>query len=531
MLSSFKTKCKNVKTQLLQLVHFYFLSGRTLFYDSYGVVSDVMQNHLSEILYKITKNSSTTLHDYEEDKLDLQDQVSAVNKNKHVVFSQYKDYIDQIAEESDKIASKTPTFASALLKINTNRWKHVAIKITAGKKLDERVGYAKITIKNKAENSHVIFYIGHGSLKTPAVIISKSLQIDAKSLTDNGWLLTNKFDRFMLFNLSMANSNVYVPQAPNDAYSYLIERVFLGEKNHFVSTESLLKSWKIWESALKPAADEISHKYSVESSREFMVRAENFVQLHFDRSLEVPDDVKKARVLSGNRVMIAENLAFEILRDSKRKTDLGKKFHIAFAGGRSPLGLFAYIASQMGKSFDWKLVHVWQTDERCSDDPKLSNYNMMHKYLLSKVALPRSNVHAIPCQLSELTEFERQISNLQGFDFIVLGMGDDGHVASLFANHKSSFEDDRYVVKATNVPNQHAPTRATITHKTIRLSDVVTILVMGDSHKAQVYHDIMENDACDDVEKYSVCKVIRNKKVTWFVDEHIADYSFMRDEL
>ena len=54
---------------------------------------------------------------------------------------------------------------------------------------------------------------------------------------------------------------------------------------------------------------------------------------------------------------------------------------------------------------------------------------------------------------------------------------------------------------------------------------------MGDSHKAQVYHDIMENDACDDVEKYSVCKVIRNKKVTWFVDEHIADYSFMRDEL
>ena len=90
MLSSFKTKCKNVKTQLLQLVHFYFLSGRTLFYDSYGVVSDVMQNHLSEILYKITKNSSTTLHDYEEDKLDLQDQVSAVNKNKHVVFSQYK---------------------------------------------------------------------------------------------------------------------------------------------------------------------------------------------------------------------------------------------------------------------------------------------------------------------------------------------------------------------------------------------------------------------------------------------------------
>ena len=236
-------------------------------------------------------------------------------------------------------------------------------------------------------DSHVIFYIGHGSLKTPAVIISKSLQIDAKSLTDNGWLLTNKFDRFMLFNLSMANSNVYVPQAPNDAYSYLIERVFLGEKNHFVSTESLLKSWKIWESALKPAADEISHKYSVESSREFMVRAENFVQLHFDRSLEVPDDVKKARVLSGNRVMIAENLAFEILRDSKRKTDLGKKFHIAFAGGRSPLGLFAYIASQMGKSFDWKLVHVWQTDERCSDDPKLSNYNMMHKYLLSKVSL------------------------------------------------------------------------------------------------------------------------------------------------
>ena len=240
---------------------------------------------------------------------------------------------------------------------------------------------------NYFTGSHVIFYIGHGSLKTPAVIISKSLKINADSLTDNGWLLTNKFDSFKLFNLSLSNSNVYVPQASKDAYSYLIEKVFFGDRKYFVSTESLLKSWKIWENALKPADDEMLHKYSVQSSREFIARAKSFVQLHFDRSTEVPDDVKKARVLSGNRVMIAENLAFEILRQSKRKTDLGKKFHIAFAGGRSPLGLFAYISSQMGKSFDWKLVHVWQTDERCSDDPKLSNFNMMHKYLLSQVSL------------------------------------------------------------------------------------------------------------------------------------------------
>ena len=110
-------------------------------------------------------------------------------------------------------------------------------------------------------------------------------------------------------------------------------------------------------------------------------------------------------------------------------------------------------------------------------------------------------------------------------------MGDDGHVASLFANHKASFEQDRYAVKAVNVPNRQAPNRATITHKAIRLSDVIAILVMGDSHKGLVYHDIMEKEGCNDVEKYSVCSVISNKKVTWFVDEHIADYSFMRDEL
>ena len=77
--------------------------GRTSFYDSYGVVSDVIQNHLSEILYKITKDSSSDLQGYEEDKLKLQDQVSAVNKNKNVVFGQYKGTMFFIKFESNNI--------------------------------------------------------------------------------------------------------------------------------------------------------------------------------------------------------------------------------------------------------------------------------------------------------------------------------------------------------------------------------------------------------------------------------------------
>ena len=80
-----------------------FFLGRTSFYDSYGVVSDVIQNHLSEILYKITKDSSSDLQGYEEDKLKLQDQVSAVNKNKNVVFGQYKGTMFFIKFESNNI--------------------------------------------------------------------------------------------------------------------------------------------------------------------------------------------------------------------------------------------------------------------------------------------------------------------------------------------------------------------------------------------------------------------------------------------
>jgi 6-phosphogluconolactonase len=118
--------------------------------------------------------------------------------------------------------------------------------------------------------------------------------------------------------------------------------------------------------------------------------------------------------------------------------------HLALAGGTTPKRFYEFVAGQPNGVIDWKEVHLWWGDERCvpPSDPQ-SNFRMVRESLLDHIDVPAENVHRIHGENDPETEARRygnEISVLiplskQGlpvFDLILLGLGEDGHTASIF---------------------------------------------------------------------------------------------------
>ena len=111
-------------------------------------------------------------------------------------------------------------------------------------------------------------------------------------------------------------------------------------------------------------------------------------------------------------------------------------FHIVLAGGGTPRRLYRALA---GEDHDWPRWHVWFGDERClpADDPE-RNSRMARDAWLGQVAIPAGNVHVIPAEQgaeAAALAYARSLSGVGPFDLVLLGMGQDGHTASLFPGH------------------------------------------------------------------------------------------------
>ena len=127
-----------------------------------------------------------------------------------------------------------------------------------------------------------------------------------------------------------------------------------------------------------------------------------------------------ARVLAASRDAIAQHGAFDIV----------------LAGGRTPRKLYRALRHA---DADWTRWHVWFGDERCAapDDPE-RNSKMARDEWLDQVAFPVANLHAIPAEAGAreaATLYARALRGVDTFDLVLLGLGEDGHTASLFPGH------------------------------------------------------------------------------------------------
>lgn len=193
---------------------------------------------------------------------------------------------------------------------------------------------------------------------------------------------------------------------------------------------------------------------------------------------------------------MAEFIALRFIQKTVNEEINNRQTCIALSGGNTPKTLFRMLSSQSYKDkVNWPHIHLFWVDERCvAPHDQQSNYKMVYDNLLRRISIPDTNVHRIKgeeepetaCQnyATEIREVVPHADNLPRFDWILLGIGDDGHTASLFPNAKTLKE-----VKKVCVVAEHPVTsqkRVSLTLPVLNNSKIVTFMVSGNSKREVV---------------------------------------------
>ncbi|MFA6054543.1 MAG: 6-phosphogluconolactonase [Thermodesulfovibrionales bacterium] len=226
---------------------------------------------------------------------------------------------------------------------------------------------------------------------------------------------------------------------------------------------------------------------------------------------------------------ISHKAAEIFLHLSKQYISSAGRFVVALSGGTTPKRFYTLLGSDpLRHLIDWSRVHFFWVDERCvPKEDKESNYKLAFDALLSKVPVRTSNIHRIKGEDGPdeaASEYERDMpaffgtSGLPVFDMIVLGMGKDGHTASLFPGSKSLEEKTRLVVPV--YMKKPKSNRVTLTLPVLNNADQIIFLAAGKS-KAHIVRSVL---AGDKERKQYPAGLINpaNDKIWWLIDREAA---------
>jgi 6-phosphogluconolactonase len=202
----------------------------------------------------------------------------------------------------------------------------------------------------------------------------------------------------------------------------------------------------------------------------------------------VPDNATLARVA-----------AQEFHRLAEAGIQQSGRFSVALSGGNTPRAVYSLLADEH-KGLSWDRIHVFFGDERqVPPDHPDSNFRMASESLLSKVPIPRENVHRIRAELepeAAAKDYDEQLAKYfhlgdhgwPRFDLIFLGLGDDGHTASLFPGTNALSDVSSRV--AANWVEKLKTFRITLTFPVLNHAAQVIFLVSGES-KAQILSAVL----------------------------------------
>jgi 6-phosphogluconolactonase len=206
-------------------------------------------------------------------------------------------------------------------------------------------------------------------------------------------------------------------------------------------------------------------------------------------------------IAAGNRTFESgETLALDVaewLCDLAQASD--RAFAVCLSGGSTPRRLYECLAApEIASRFPWNRTHWFWGDERfVPHDHPDSNYRMTREALLSRVSIPEANIHAVPTEGLSPEEaaiaYEATLKRFYGadslapgrplFDVTLLGIGDDGHTASLFPSQPALQETRRWAVA---VIGAKAEARITLTYPVLDSSREVAFLVTGKEKRGVV---------------------------------------------
>ncbi len=215
-------------------------------------------------------------------------------------------------------------------------------------------------------------------------------------------------------------------------------------------------------------------------------------------------------------------------KSAQQAVDARGRFAVALAGGNTPTRTYELLSREPYRDqIPWNAVHIFWGDERCvpADDPK-SNQRMARLTLLDHVPIPPENIHPIDGTLSpeaaaqayesELREFAQQ--NTGFLDLALLGIGTDGHTASLFPGDSTLTTSQRWALPVAATNTRLA--RVTLTPPVLNHARQVVFLVSG-SGKADILRRIIE-DPANNEELPAVCIQPTNGEALWLLDREAA---------
>ncbi len=231
---------------------------------------------------------------------------------------------------------------------------------------------------------------------------------------------------------------------------------------------------------------------------------------------------------------IARVAADEFVRHALEAVRMKGLFTVALSGGSTPKKLYSLLASEASSfraRLSWDKIHFFWGDERhVPPDHSDSNYRMVYEAMLSKVPVPLENVHRIKAENPDagqaaadyervLREFFRsETVQLPRFDLILLGMGPDGHTASLFPGTNAILENEHYV--AANWVQKFNTYRITLTSLVLNNAACVVFLVAGEE-KAETLRVVLHGPYQPERLPAQIIHPI-NGKLLWLIDQAAA---------
>lgn len=205
------------------------------------------------------------------------------------------------------------------------------------------------------------------------------------------------------------------------------------------------------------------------------------------------------------------------------------RFTVALSGGSTPRGLHQELVTNFSSKLPWdKVFFFWGDERHVPPDSSDSNFRMANETLLSKLPIPQKNIFRPATELSDAREAARKYAQaLQDyfrpaanefprFDFILLGMGPDGHTASLFPGTAALQEKDEFVV--ANWIEKLNTFRITFTYPVLNNAASVMFLVNGDE-KAEMVRRALKDPSAN-----LPCQAVKpsNGELLWYLDRGAA---------
>lgn len=215
----------------------------------------------------------------------------------------------------------------------------------------------------------------------------------------------------------------------------------------------------------------------------------------------------------------------ELLKLSLKK----ERIFLALSGGSTPKIIFQTIVKDFKEKIQWEKIHLFWGDERCvPPDSEESNFSMTKKYLLDHIDIPQENVHRIKGEADPFDKAERYSKEIKNnvpfyndlplFNIVMLGVGEDGHIASIFPNQMNLLNSEKICEVAVHPSSGQK--RITLTGKVINNAERIIFLVTGKS-KSKIIKELLKGE---DKEKYPAAQINSfHGKTDYFIDREAAN--------